>query len=196
MTQSLKNSKYIFAVLVLVSVALAACGGNPAHTSYRDVNMDFAALRTVAVMPFQNLTDDKLAAERVRDTFMTALLSTGALYVIPPGEVARGIARANVLNPTAPSVEELGKMVGLVKADAVITGVVKEFGVLKSGTASAGVVSMSVQMIEAQTQRVVWAAATTQGGISTWDRLLGGGGQPMNNVIQAAINDLISKLFQ
>jgi hypothetical protein len=28
-----------------------------------------------------------------------------------------------------------------------------------------------------------------------WDRLFGGGGRPMNDVTQAAVDDLINKLF-
>jgi len=55
---------------------------------------------------------------------------------------------------------------------------------------------VSVQMLEAQTGRVVWAATSTRGGIDFWDRLLGGGGRPMNDVTRQAVNDLIVRLFQ
>ena len=51
--------------------------------------MDFGSIRTVAVMPFQNLSRDNLAGDRVRDVFANALLATEAVYVIPNGEVAR-----------------------------------------------------------------------------------------------------------
>ena len=83
---------------------------------YRDPNMDFWAIQTVAVMPFLNLTRDTIAGERVRDVFINRLLSTGAVYVLPIGEVARGIARAEIQNPAAPSQEEVVKLSGLIKA--------------------------------------------------------------------------------
>jgi hypothetical protein len=35
-----------------------------------------------------------------------------------------------------------------------------------------------------------------KGGISLWDRLFGGGGQPMNKITEKAVNDLINKLFK
>jgi hypothetical protein len=158
--------------------------------------MDFAALRAVAIMPFVNLTQDKLAAERVRDAFANNLLSTGALYVVPPGEVARGISRAGIQDPTAPSAEEIAKLAGIIKVDALITGVVREYGQVRSGTTSANVVSLSLQMIEVQTGHIVWAASATKGGISPWDRLLGGGGRPMNDVTKAAVDEVINQLFQ
>ena len=158
--------------------------------------MDFGAIQSVAVMPFLNLSRDNIAGERVRDVFINKLLSTGAVYVLPIGEVARGITRADIQNPAAPSQEEAVKLAGLIKAQAVITGVVKEYGEVRAGSTSANVLSLSLQMIEAQTGKIVWTATSTKGGISMVDRLLGGGGQPMNDITEKAIDDLINKLFK
>jgi hypothetical protein len=158
--------------------------------------MDFGSVRTVAVMPFENLTSSQVAADRVRDIFANSLLATGAVYVIPLGEVARGINRAGITNPAAPSNEEIARFVGIVKVNALITGTVTEYGTVRSGPTSANVISFNLQMIEAQTQRVVWTASTTQGGISIWDRLFGSGGQPINDITMAAIDDILNKLFR
>lgn len=183
-------------ILSLLLISLAACATRSTLTYYHDPNMDFAALRTIAVMPFENLSRDRQAAQRVRDIFANSLLSTGAVYVIPSGEVSRGISRAGVLNPAVPSVEEIIKFAGIVKVDAVITGAVTEYGELRSGSASANVISMNVQMIELQTRKIVWTASSTKGGISIWDRLFGSGGKPMNDVTMAAVDDILDKLFQ
>ena len=178
---------------LLVPFLLSACATT---NIYRDPNMDFGAIQTVAVVPFLNLTRDNIAGERVRDVFINKLLSTGAVYVLPIGEVARGIARAEIQNPSAPSQEEVVKLSGLIKAQAVATGVVKEYGEVRSGTSSANIISVSLQMMEGTTGKVVWTASTTKGGISIWDRLLGGGGRPMNDITDKAIDDLINKLFK
>jgi hypothetical protein len=184
------------AVAVLLLFGLFGCGGKAVPTYWHDETMDFGSIKTVAVMPFANATRDPLAAERVRDTFINKLLSTGGLYVLPKGEVARGIARAGVVDPTSPSVEEVVKFGGIVKVDAVITGVVTEYGEVRSGTSAANVVSLNLQMLEAQTGRVVWTASSTKGGISVGDRLFGGGGQPMADVTEKAVNEVIDKLFK
>ncbi len=164
--------------------------------TYRDANMDFAAIQAVAVMPFVSLTRDSVSADRVRDVFINKLLSTYAVYVLPIGEVARGVARAEIVNPASPSPEEVIKLAGIIKAQAVITGAVREYGEVRSGTSSANVISVSLEMIEAQTGKVVWSAATTKGGITIWDRLFGGGGQPMNKITEEAVDDLVNKLFK
>jgi len=182
-------------LFLLLPVLLVACTTSNIPENYHDPEMDFSALRTIGVMPFANLTNNKLAAERVRNSFMTSLLATGVVYVIPAGEVARGISRLGLLNPASPSPEEVAKISAIIKADAVITGALTEYGEVRSGPTTANVIALNVQMIERQTRRVVWTASTTKGGITVWDRLFGGGGRPMNDVTEAAINDILNKLF-
>ena len=186
-----------YPVLAAVSLALlASCTPGITRAVYRDPNMDFGAIQTVGVMPFQNLTRESLAADRVRDVFINRLLSTGALYVQPVGEVARAVGRLEVQSPAAPSPDDVVKLGGALKAQAIITGVVQEYGEVRSGSSSATLIAVSVQMLEAQTGRTVWTASSTKGGISVLDRLFGGGGRPMNDVTRDAVNDLIEKLFK
>ena len=51
-------------------------------------------------------------------------------------------------------------------------------------------------MIEARTGKVVWTASSTKGGVSALDRLFGGGGKPMNDVTEKAVNDILNKFFK
>jgi hypothetical protein len=162
---------------------------------YRDPNMDFGSIRTVAVTPFANLARDQVVAERVRDVFINRLLASEAVYVLPIGEVARGIAKLELQSPSSPTPEEVVKLGALLKADAVITGVVREYGEVRSGSSAANVISMSIQMIEAGTGKIVWSASSTKGGISFWNRLFGGGGQPLNKVTEEAVDALMDKLL-
>lgn len=175
-------------------VALAACAS--ARHRYADPNMDFGSVRTVVVMPFGNLSRDNLAGDRVREVFANALLASGAVYVLPQGEVARAIGRVGIPNPTAPSAEEAVKLSKALKAEALITGVVKEYGEVRSGAAVSNVCSVSVQMIEGTIGKVVWMAETTKGGVGWGDRLLGSGGSPLNDVTEAAVDDLLNKLLK
>lgn len=180
---------------ILFFLVSAGCATGSSRVVFRDPNMDFGSLQAVAVMPFTNLTRENVAGERVRDVFMTMLQATGGLYVIPPGEVGRGISRLNLERPATPTPEEVTKFAKNVNADAVFTGTLSEYGEVRSGTSTANVVSLSLQMMEAQTGRVVWSASSTRGGVTTSDRLFGGGGEPMNATTQKAVDDLLEKLF-
>jgi polysaccharide biosynthesis protein PelC len=179
----------------LLLLSTAACASK-AGTVYFDPAMDFGVVKIVAVMPFANLARDPVVSERVRDVVINKLLSTGTVYVLPIGEVARGITRLEIPNPATPSPEDIAKLGGIIKAQAIITGTVREYGEVRSGTTSANVISLSLQMAETQTGKVVWSASSTRGGITVWDRLIGGGGKPMNLVTEEAVNDLITKLLE
>jgi hypothetical protein len=180
------------AIALAVSLASCASGGQ----KYHDTNMDFGSVRTVAVLPFGNLSRDQAGAARVRDVFANMLLATGSIYVLPQGEVVRGLTRVGVQDFTAPSAEEVTKLGALLKCDAVIGGVVKEYGEVRSGSASGNVVSASIHMFEAATGKVVWAASSTKGGVGLRDRMFGGGGEPLNDVTELVANDLLDKLFK
>jgi polysaccharide biosynthesis protein PelC len=179
--------------LWLLLITASVC---PAQVTdvYRDPNMDFGMIQTVAVMPFENLARDQVVAERVRDVFVNRLLSTGAVYVLPVGEVSRGIATVEIVSSPSPTPEEVVKLCGALKCNAVITGVVREYGEVRSGTTAANIISMSIQLLEAQTGKIVWSGSSTKGGISLMNRLFGGGGQPLNVVTEEAIDALLDKL--
>jgi len=183
-----------FLAPVVLFAALSGCASS-GHR-YQDRNMDFGSLRTVGIMPFQNLSRDNLAGDRVRDVFVSALLATEAVYVAPNGEVARAIGKVGVGNATAPSAEEVVKLGQALKAEAIITGTVKEYGEVRSGTATGLAISLSVQMQETSTGKIIWTGTTTKGGVSFSDRLFGGGGNPMNFLTEEAVDDLLNKLFK
>lgn len=178
-------------VLLVASIACATSGAR-----YHDPVMDFGQISTVAVLPFVNLSRDAQAADRVRDVVVNMMLAAGTFYVLSQGEVARGVSRAGIKDATAPSAEEVGKLGTILSADAVILGVVKEYGEVRAAASAANVISLSVQMQETQTGKIIWSASSTQGGIGFWERLLGGGGEPMNRVTEKAVDDLLDKLFR
>lgn len=191
----MSNSRCVTLLAVTMIVALSGCGGARAGR-YQDEQMDFGAIQQVAVLPFQNLTRDQVAGERVRDVFANMLLATGAFYVIPHGEVVRVVQRSGVAAAATPSIEEVVKIGKGLQAQAVITGVVKEYGEIRAGNSSANVISLSVQMIETETGKIVWSGEATRGGVTFWMRLFGGGGEPLNVITEEAVSDVLDQLFE
>lgn len=177
----------------LLLLFLGGCVGE--GDRFHDPLMDFGSVKTVAILPFVNLSKEQAAAERVRDTFTTMLLADGGIYVVPPGETARGISRSGMVTPSQPSPEEVKKFAGITQVDAVITGVVREYGEVRVASSTSNVISLSLQMLDKESGTVAWTGSTTRGGISFTDRLLGGGGQPMDEITRKACKDLIDRLF-
>jgi hypothetical protein len=188
------NSSRPIAAAAAGILALAACS---ARKPYENREMDFGSIKTVAVMPFWNLTRDNLAGDRVRDVYANRLLATGAVYVLPTGEVTRAASRLAIPSPWTPTSDEVVKLGGLLKVDAVITGVLKEYGEVRSANAVANVVSLSIQMQETATGKVIWAGSSTKGGVGWGARLLGTtGGDAVNDIVEQAVDDLLAQLFR
>lgn len=189
------SAKWGLAVGIALSLLAGCAARRPSEVTFRDPAMDFSLIRNMAVLPFENLTQIPAAGERVRDVFSTMMQATGSAYVLPPGEVARGIDRASLTRATEPTAEEAVNLGKLLSADVLICGVVREYGEVRSGSTQANLVSVSVRMVETQSGKVVWSASSTQGGVGAGDRLFGGGGQPMDDVTTEAVRDLLDKLF-
>ena len=197
MREDRKGLRLMLTWLVMTLLCLGGLGGCATSSDiFKDNTMDFGSIKTVAVLPLTNLTKDQLAADRVRDVFSTMLIATGALYPLPPGETARGVSSVGIASFTAPTTDEVIKLGKVLKVEGVMTGTVREYGDIRSGSSVADVISISMQMFETQTGRVVWSASTTQGGIGIMERLFGGGGKPLNEITEKAVNDLIYKLYE
>jgi hypothetical protein len=177
-------------------VLLSSCAFLQQEDLYVDSNMDFSSIKKVAILPLQNLVTEEEAADRVRDTLQGMLLSTEAFYVLPPGEVARGLNRVGIRQPATPTTDELKSLSGVLGVDAFFTGVLREYGVVRSASSSANIISLSLQLYEVESGTIVWSASSTKGGITMVDRLFGGSASPMNDVTEQAINELIDKLFK
>ena len=178
---------------VILLVALSA-GCATSRGTYRDTEMDFGSVRRVAVLPLENLSRDPLGGERVREVLSTMLISSGSIYVVPSGEVARGLAGIGGIPaaPTGDAVVALGKQ---LKVDAVVTGTLKEYGEVRAGAAQANVISLSLRLSETGAGKIVWSASSTRGGVGFLTRMFGGGASPLNNITEEAVNELIDKLF-
>ncbi len=146
-------------------------------------------------MPLANYANDQNAPDRVRDVLATRLQAAGAFYVMPMGEVMRAVNRSQIRYPAAPSAEEIQKIGKLIDVEAVFTGGLREYGTIRSGSVSANSISMSLQLIETETGKVIWTGTATSGGIGWPDRLFGGGGRPMNEVTVEAVDSLLNQLF-
>lgn len=179
-----------------IFVAALALAGCPRHRTYHNPDMDFGSVRTIAVLPFWNLSKDPQGGDRVRDVFVNALLSTNSVYVVPTGEVARAVTRLGIATPT-PAADDVVKLCSMLKADAVVVGVLKEYGEVRTSSATANVVALSLQMQDGSTGKVIWAGASSKGGVGWSARLLGStGGEPVNDVTEQAVDDLLEQLFK
>jgi TolB-like protein len=178
---------------LLAAAALLACSSSG---RYVHPSADLGAVKTVAVLPFENLSPDKLAGERVQKIFFTVLLESGAFEVMEPGHVLQTVRRMN-LDPGSLSMDDIKNLGKQLKVQALFLGSVIEYD---DGRAGAGVsaprVKLGLRMVDTETATTLWSAMPSQSGMSASARLLGIGGDPASQVSEDLIRTEIRKLVR
>lgn len=188
-----------FPVVLTALVLLAGCGGGMKATTYLNPEFDFSYVERVAVLPFENLSNDRQAGYRATSLMITELLASGAVDVVEPGEVRAALAKlpgAQRGRATVPSAEEtisLGQDLGV---QALIVGTVAQAETLRSGSVSIPVITLDVHMVETETGSAVWAATHTEKGGGVSARVLGTGGEAISETTRRAVHQLVKALVK
>lgn len=156
-------------VLMLLAIGCAA----KTRTAYIDSATDFDSIRRVAVLPFENMTNDSAAGEKARRIFIIELLSLEIVEVVDPGEVLRVLAEKRIQNIDSlgdEQVKELGEAMG---ADALVFGAVHAYTRDRSGQVTAPEVALSFRMLDSVEARTVWTASVSRAGASAGSRMFG-----------------------
>jgi TolB-like protein len=180
----------------LIAVFLAAGCAHSSTTKYMHPNVDLGAIRRVAVLPFENLTQERTAGEKVQKIFLTELLASEAFEVVEPGQVTQTLRASRVeqvetLGP--PDFKRLGET---LKAQGIFVGTVVDFAESRSGSTPAPDVTIQLRLIESQTGVTVWSASRTRSGASASARLFGIGGQSLTEAARQLIRDELATLVK
>jgi curli biogenesis system outer membrane secretion channel CsgG len=175
--------------------ALAGCSANPKPTEFVNPRFDFGFVERVAVLPFENLSNDRQAGARATRLLITELLATGTLDVVEPGEVQAALGKfgTRVVQPSHEQIVALGEGLGV---QALILGTVTQSDLARAGSAAVPVVALDVRMVEVETGTVVWAATASVKGDSFGARVLGTSGQPISETTRRAVRRVLRTLVQ
>lgn len=181
--------------LILPLLMLAGCASGGA-TRYLHPNVDMGAIQKVAVLPFENLTSERTAGEKVQKVFMTELLALSAFEVVEPGAVVRVLKAERAESVEALGPAELKRIGEALKADALFLGTVVDFADNRSGTTPAPDVTIQLRLVETQSGVTVWSASQTRSGASTSARLFGVGGASLTEAARELLRDELRSLVK
>ena len=188
-----KLKKYVWAIVILTLFIISGCRGT-VPTYHVSEDIDFSFYKKVAVLPFDNMTNDKYAGEIVRQVVVSELLASGLLDVVFPGEVKSAIndmGIKSVSSLTAEQMESLGKLLGV---EALVVGSVEEYGQARVGSVSAPQVTATLMMVDAGTGSIVWSITKTRGGSSFWARHFGASTDTISQTVLLLIREMVQTL--
>lgn len=148
------------AVLVLGS----ACAGGPTHFVHPLADIPF--YERVAIIPFETLSSNRLAGEKVSNVFYSEALQVEFANIIEPGQLTaisatlRGSVPA--ANPwSSADLAQLGQEAGI---QGVFMGIVRDYEMARYGRESFPLVSLEIRLVDTATGQVVWSASHTRRG--------------------------------
>jgi len=186
--------KYILTIVILITVMISGCRGSvPLY--YIDPNVDFSFFKNVAVLPLDNLTNNKASAEIVRHMVISELLATGLVNVVIPGEVMSAINELGIRNISSLNKNQIKTLGNTLNVDAVIMGSVEQYGDIKSGSMSAPEVTITLMMADIASGNIIWSISLTRGGLDFMSRHFGAKTETMSEVVQGVVREAIQTLL-
>jgi polysaccharide biosynthesis protein PelC len=181
---------------LLLAVALGACGSGMRPTQFTHPRFNFGFVERVAVVPLENLTNDRAAGQRATRMILTELLASGAVEVVEPGEVQAALDRARRSADGSLSTEQVIALGRSLEVQALVLGTVTDSEILRNGSVSMPVVTLDLRMVETETGSAVWAATHTEKGGRFGSRLLGTGAEPITETTRRCVRRVLATLLK
>lgn len=178
----------------LIMLTLAGCISGPL-TSYVNENVSFGYIQKVAVLPFENHTQNKFVEERMRDIVTTELLSRGLFDVVEKGDLQRFLREEMVVREHYSLDQATAKrLIPRLQAQAYLAGSVDDFSEMRNGPYSYPVVALTLRLVDSESGQIIWQASGHASGYSTIDRLFGLASEDANQVTFRLVAELLDTL--
>lgn len=183
----------VLALGVLLSVLVSCASG---ATRYTHPNADLGAVKRVAVLPFENLTQERSAGDKVQKIFLSELLSLEAFDVVEPGLVAKTLKAERIESMEALGPADLKRLGESLKAQGLFVGAVVDFTESRSGSTPAPEVTIQLRLVETQSGVTIWSASKTVSGATASARLFGIGGDSLTETARRLLKQELRTLVK
>ena len=191
--KAMSRLRFTIGILLLLLTVINGCSSG--HSSFVRTDIDFSYVQRVAILPFQNLSQDLHAGARMNLVFMSELLEQNALAVLDLGETleAMGKLRLSAESALTPSqIVALGKE---LKVDAIFMGTIEEYGIERISNDRIYVITASFTMAETETGSLIWKSQIHENGTSFLRKLFGGGSKSLHRLSLEVIDQALGTLF-
>ena len=177
---------------ILIFLLITGCASKGYLKSYIREGIDPTFVKKVAVLRFENHTKKKEVAERMRDIVTMEALALGLFDVVDRTIVDEVLTEEGVeggMGLDRNTVRRLGKRLGV---QALLIGSVNAYEMVREGSYSYPVVSLSLRLIDVASGEIIWKAGGTETGYSLVGRLFG---FKPKNAVEVSF-DLVERLLK
>jgi polysaccharide biosynthesis protein PelC len=181
-------------VIVLAALFVSGCGMGPTVFLNREYNFQF--LEKVAVVPFDNVSDDQGAGARASRIFLSRLLAAESFDVVEPGEVSKSLEKYGTVRTSELSQDQIITLGKELKVQGIFLGSVTESSGMRSGGGTTNVVTLVMRLVETEKGTTIWSATNSAGKRGFWASLFGGGEKTQSDAIRTCIDGALKTLIK
>lgn len=182
------------ALAAILSLTQACASPEPQGSVYIHPNADWSNYQRVAVLPLENLTNERYAAERVREVLNVELNSQGLFEAVELGEINRAIRTQGIVNLSELGPEQAKALGTALGVQALMMGSVMEFDERRTGTVSLPDVALSLRLIDVETGIAIWAVTDARAGAKLSTRLFGVGEESQTEASVRLVREVLATL--
>lgn len=183
----------LFLWYLFCSIIITGCAEKNSYFIKPDIELN--RIKKIAVLPFENLTSDEYAGEKIRRLVITELINK-ELEVIEPGEITRVLKETNIKSISIikrSDLQSIGKELG---ADAILIGSVTAFNINRGITISYPEVTVNMRLIDSQNGDIIWSIHKTGGGADFWTRHFGSESPTLSEKAEQTVKEALKTIYK
>lgn len=193
----MKLPKRLFMIGILIlSFLISGCGGRGGSSFYINQDIDFSFIKRVAVLPLDNLTNDRFAGDAVRQVVISEFLASGLVEVVCPGDVNAAFETLKIKTGQSPNAEQIKAIGKTLKVEAVIMGAVNKYGEIREGNVSSPEITITLMMADTTSGSIIWSVTKTRGGAGFWAKHFGARADTMSEAVLKLVRESIQTLYK
>jgi TolB-like protein len=150
------------ALCLLLVVSLSCCPRLP--RIFVRPGTTISELPRIAVLPFDNLTGEEGAGEKITEIFTMELMRLGRFEVAEPGRVKKATKERRIRTTRDIDLDAAKWLGEILNLDLILVGSVLDFETQESQNKQVPVVTVTLRLVHANTGMTLWAAYRSRKG--------------------------------
>jgi TolB-like protein len=157
---------------------------------------DLSEFKKIAVLPFDNLSGEEGAGEKMTEIFIIELLHIGKFSVAEPGRVKKAVMEKRIRTTRDMDIEAVKWLGESLEVDLILAGSVLDFSVEESANKKVPMVTVISRLVQADSGVTIWAAYQSKQGedkesIFGWGRITS-----LSRLAHLAVSEMLQSLQQ
>ncbi len=148
--------------LILFLLIFLSCAHAP--RVYLRPETELSGFKSIAVLPFDNFSEEEGAGEKVTEIFTLELMRSGKFSVIEPGQVKKAIMEKRIRTTRDIDLGAVKSLGEELNSDLILVGTVLDFQMQKFDNKEIPVITVISRLVQANTGTTVWAAYQSRRG--------------------------------